>query len=127
LSQGFASLAELDAEITAPAALARVALPLARALVAFEHHGFAPLVARYAARDALRGHDVQVVRVPDMAAPSAGSGGPAGASVAGIVGIAGRAEGVDAQGALLVRLPDGELKRVVSGEVSVRRAAAASG
>ncbi|MFO1268433.1 MAG: hypothetical protein U1F67_17700 [Rubrivivax sp.] len=55
---GHACLRMLDPEATAPSVLARVAVPLARALLAFEREGFAPLVSRYAARDLLRGHEV---------------------------------------------------------------------
>ncbi len=96
-SQGCACLQELDARVTAPQVLARVAAPLLRALLRFQAEGFAPLVAAYARRDVLRGSAVSTTQpgLPD-----------------------GVADGVDAQGALRVRR-DG-LHRVVSGEVSVR-------
>ena len=84
--------------ITAPAALERVALPLVRAVQAFAHVGFAPLEARFAARDALAG---QAVRLSD--------------------GTQGQAEGVDATGALRVRTAAG-VQRITSGEISVRLA-----
>ena len=48
-------LHELDARWDAPTALGCVVEPLVNALQAFEREGFAPLVARYAARDALAG------------------------------------------------------------------------
>ena len=97
LAHGYACLQEIDHEASAPAALARVALPLVKALLRFENDGFAPLVAAYAQRDLLRGQAV-VTTLPEV---------PQGV-----------AEGVDEQGALRVR-SDG-LHRVVSGEVSVR-------
>jgi len=96
-SQGCACLQELDAQASAPQVLARVAEPLLRALLGFQAAGFAPLAAAYARRDVLRGC-------------------PVSTTLAGLP--EGRAEGVDAQGALLLR--HGALHRVVSGEVSVR-------
>ena len=97
--EGFvaASLDELLPGIDAPSALARVAEPLVRELLRFEREGFAPLVERYARRDVLRGQRVTTTL------------GEA---------LTGMAEGVDAAGALLLRA--GELRRIVSGEVSVR-------
>ena len=97
LSQPTACLRELHPAITAPEALARVAEPLLRGLLDFQREGFAPLVAAYARRDLLRGQPVTTT-LPDL---------PAGV-----------AEGVDLNGALLVRR--GGLHRIVSGEVSVR-------
>ncbi|MDE2369659.1 MAG: biotin--[acetyl-CoA-carboxylase] ligase [Burkholderiales bacterium] len=101
LAHGYACLQEIDAEASAPAALARVAAPLVLALRRFESQGFAPLVADYARRDLLVG---QTVTTSLAAVPE------------------GVAEGVDAQGALRVRC--GDLHRVVAGEVSVRLQAA---
>ena len=98
LASGYAGLHELDAAVTAPATLARVAAPLVRALLRFEREGFAPFVPAFARRDLLRG---RAVTTTAAAAPE------------------GVAEGVDAQGALLLRA-GGRLHRVVSGEVSVR-------
>ena len=97
LAHGYASLQEIDSAASAPAALARVAVPLVQALQRFEHAGFAPLAAAFAERDLLRGHAVTTT-LPDL---------PHGV-----------AEGVDEQGALRVRSEG--LHRVVSGEVSVR-------
>ncbi len=96
-SQGYASLQELDAGLTPPQVLARVAAPLLLALLRFQADGFAPLVEAYARRDVLRGRAVSTTQpgLPD-----------------------GVAQGVDTQGALCVR--HGGLHRVVSGEVSVR-------
>ncbi len=98
LNHGYACAAELLPDVSAPALLHRVAEPLVRALLAFQTQGFAPLVAAYAARDLLRGQAVTTTQagLPD-----------------------GLAEGVDADGALLVRR-DGDVHRVLSGEVSVR-------
>jgi BirA family biotin operon repressor/biotin-[acetyl-CoA-carboxylase] ligase len=96
LSHGYACLQEIDPDASAPAALARVAEPLVRAVLAFQAAGFAPLVAAYARRDLLLGQPVSttLADVPE-----------------------GVAEGVDEHGALRVRC--GGLHRVVSGEVSV--------
>lgn len=109
LTHGYACLQELDPGITAPQALARVALPLVQALLRFEQAGFAPLGAAYARRDLLLGQAV-VTTAP--------------------LPLQGVAEGVDESGALLVRTaaadpaaPGGAaMHRVVSGEVSVRLA-----
>ncbi len=95
-----ASLAEIDPGASAPAVLARIALPLVDALQAFERDGFAPFAARYAARDVLCG---QPVRTTAAGAPE------------------GTARGVDAHGALLVDAADGR-HTIASGEVSVRPA-----
>lgn len=98
LSLGYACLAELLPGIDAPLALARIAEPLVRTLNAFQRHGFAPLQSHYAGRDALAGRTVTTTldAVP-----------------------AGVAEGVDADGALLVRAGT-ERHRIGSGEVTVR-------
>jgi len=98
-----AGLAELDAALDAPGALARVARPLLETLAVFETQGFdAALQARFAARDALR---ARPVRLSD--------------------GSEGIAVGVDADGALLVHTgpqggAHGEVRRIMSGDVSVR-------
>jgi BirA family transcriptional regulator, biotin operon repressor / biotin---[acetyl-CoA-carboxylase] ligase len=96
-SHGYACLQELNAQISAPLALAQVAAPLVTALRQFERHGFAPLLAAYHQRDLLLGQHISTTS-PDA--------------------LDGVAEGVDELGALRVR--SGELHRVVSGEVSVR-------
>ena len=96
---GFATLRELDPEATAPAALARIALPLVQALKCFERDGFSAFAAGFAARDLLFGREVRTTR-PDV---------PQGV-----------ARGVSAQGALLVETPGGSTLAVASGEVSVR-------
>lgn len=94
---GYASLQELQPGISAPAALARVAEALVRALLDFEERGFAPLLPAFARRDLLRGQAVTttLAEVP-----------------------AGVADGVDERGAL--RVISGGVHLVVSGEVSVR-------
>jgi BirA family biotin operon repressor/biotin-[acetyl-CoA-carboxylase] ligase len=101
LVAGHACLQALDPQATAPGVLARVAPPLVRALLAFEREGFAPLRERYAARDLLLGREVTTTLAHAA------------------IGVA---EGVDEQGALLLRV-SGERQRIVSGEVSVRRVA----
>jgi BirA family biotin operon repressor/biotin-[acetyl-CoA-carboxylase] ligase len=105
LSQPAACLQELDAAISAPQALARVAAPLVRAVKRFEREGFGPCVERYARRDVLRGQRVTTTAL----------------------GLDdGIADGVDASGALRVRPePGAPAIRVVSGEVSVRLTPAA--
>ena len=97
-SAGSACLQELIPGISAPTALAAVAEPLVRGLLAFEYEGFAPLLARFARRDLLAQQSVTTTApgLPD-----------------------GVAEGVDAQGGLRVRA-DGVVHTLVSGEVSVR-------
>ena len=97
LSSGFACLQELRPEADAPAALQRVAAPLARALKDFEHQGLAPFLAGYRRRDLLAGQPVSTT-FPGVAE--------------------GVAEGIDEHGALRVRA--GEVHTLVSGEVSVR-------
>jgi BirA family biotin operon repressor/biotin-[acetyl-CoA-carboxylase] ligase len=95
---GHASLQEIDPSLDPPAALARVALPLARALKAFDADGFAPFAPRFAARDLLAG---QPVRTTHSEAAE------------------GIAVGVTDFGALEVDTGSGLLE-VTSGEVSVR-------
>jgi len=94
-SSGFASLDEFEPGLDAPAVLARVARPLVLALKRFAEAGFAPWQVEYASRDLLRGREV----------------------VAG--NLEGVAQGVSAQGELLVQTADGLLP-VSGGEVSVR-------
>jgi BirA family biotin operon repressor/biotin-[acetyl-CoA-carboxylase] ligase len=101
LLHGYACLQELSPAASAPAALAAVAVPLAQTLKRFEREGFAPFLEAFTRRDLLRGR---------------------GVSVSGGLELQGTAEGVDAQGALLVRA-GGVCHRVVSGEASVRLAA----
>ncbi|MDZ7592943.1 MAG: biotin--[acetyl-CoA-carboxylase] ligase [Rubrivivax sp.] len=97
LTHGYACLQEFDPGASAPAALACVAEPLVRAVLAFQTAGFAPLVAAYGRRDLLRGQPVSTTLAE---------------------AAEGMAEGVDEHGALRVRC-DG-LHRIVGGEVSVR-------
>ena len=97
---GFAALHELDAATTAPTVLAKIALPLVRALQQFEREGFAAFAERFAARDLLRG---RTVRTTSAEVPK------------------GIARGVSLQGALLVQSASG-IASVTSGEVSVRLA-----
>jgi BirA family biotin operon repressor/biotin-[acetyl-CoA-carboxylase] ligase len=99
LSMPPAALSEVWAEVTPPAALARIALPLVQTLQAFETYGFAPFQSRFNARDALR----------DLAVTLSD-------------GTAGTAHGVSESGALLVHTAHG-MNTVTSSEVSVRPAA----
>ncbi|KQX97320.1 biotin--acetyl-CoA-carboxylase ligase [Rhodanobacter sp. Root480] len=84
----------------------RVAAALVGALIdglqAFERDGFDAFAADYARYDLLRGQPLTV---------SGGQGE-----------FEGTGDGVDSRGALLVRLPDGERRKVDSADVSVRRA-----
>lgn len=91
-----AGLAEVDIGVTASELLTRLVPPLVHELQVFAAQGFAPFVARYAARDALLNLGVRL---------SDGSGGTAC--------------GVADDGALLVR-SEGRVRRVDSAEVSVR-------
>ena len=104
---GFASLHELDPVLTAPRVLARVALPLLRALRQFERDGLAAFADRFASLDLLHGRAVSTTSasVPE-----------------------GIACGVSASGALRVRTGAGtgaSITEVSSGEVSLRLAATA--
>jgi BirA family transcriptional regulator, biotin operon repressor / biotin---[acetyl-CoA-carboxylase] ligase len=99
---GFASLRELDRAVTAPDALARLALPLVEALLLFERAGFTAFADGFARRDLLQGRTVRTT-LADL---------PEGIAC-----------GVSAQGALLVRTASG-ITPVSSGEVSVRLAPA---
>ena len=102
-----ACLRELDPALTAPDVLARVAVPLVRALLRFEREGFAPFAAGYAGRDLLLGRPV------------------ATSAPAPLVGVA---DGIDADGALRVRpQPGAAAVRVLSGDVSVRLAEPGAG
>lgn len=104
LAEMAASLSEIDPPLTPPVALARLMPSLARALLRFEHEGFAGFEAAYAVRDLLLGSPVMTT---DPACPR------------------GEAVGVDVDGALRVRDAAGTVHRILSGEVSVRPAPAA--
>jgi BirA family biotin operon repressor/biotin-[acetyl-CoA-carboxylase] ligase len=103
-ASGYACLRETDPAATAPRALMSVAAPLVDTLQRFALEGLAPFAARFAARDLLRGRTV-TTSSPDL--PE------------------GRVEGIDGDGALLVRAaaPGAALHRLNSGEVSVRPSA----
>ena len=95
---GYASLQELRYGLTAPQALALVAPALVAGIKAFEAQGLAPSLAGYALRDWLAGRAVTTTLAE---AP------------------AGIAEGIDGDGALLLRV-GADVRRVACGEVSVR-------
>ena len=103
LKQGLASVATLDPQATPERVLAQVAPGLIAATLRFDADGLTPFAAAFAARDLLYGQDLQT----SDADAAAGVG-----------------DGVDSDGALRLRTPRG-LKRVRSGEVSVRWAAPA--
>ncbi len=91
-----AALTELLPDLTAPACLARVAMPLIRTLLAFERDGFAPLQTRFESRDVLKGRRVHTSD-----------------------GLLGVALGVSPSGALRLQTETG-LQEIHSAEVSVR-------
>ena len=96
---GTACLHEIDGELpNVSTVLTLIAAPLVRALLDFSAHGFEAVAAAYAKRDVLRGRAVRTT------APGVAEG---------------VAEGVDADGALCVRVGS-QVQRVLSGEVSVR-------
>ena len=96
-----ACLREVDAALTAPKALARIAAPLVQALLGFAEAGFAPFQARFAQRDLLAG---RAVTLSD--------------------GTHGQAHGVTEDGTLLVHTARG-MQAITSAEISVRPSAAA--
>lgn len=98
-SSGVAWLQEIEPQARAARALARVALPLLQAVRRFEDSGFAGVMHAFARRDLLRGQAVSTT-LQDLPV--------------------GMAQGVDDAGALQVRAPDGALRSVVGGEVSIR-------
>lgn len=100
LGQGVASLSEFHPGATAAWALGKLMPVLAQRLLRFEQQGFAEAAEAFAQRDILRG---RTLTTTDPACPL------------------GLAEGVDVDGALLLRGDTGP-HRIVSGEVSVRPA-----
>lgn len=95
-STPLAALRDWLPHASAPETLLRVIPPLVQTLLGFVDGGFAPLLARFLARDVLRGRPV---RTSD--------------------GLEGTAAGVDAGGALLVHTAQGT-QAIQSSEVSVR-------
>lgn len=91
-----AALCEWLPQVQAPQVLAAVLPPLVRSLLQFAQHGFAPLRAAFAARDALYGRAVQCSD-----------------------GRTGWAHGVDDHGAFLLRTAEG-IQALHSTEISVR-------
>ena len=81
---------------------ARLIAALVDGLREFERHGFAPFAEDYARHDLLAGRRLKL----------SGAQGS----------FEGTGAGVDARGALQVRLPDGQLRSVDSADVTVRRA-----
>ena len=100
LSMPPGSLQDVEPGLDAPTVLLRIAAPLVAMLQSFEGYGFAPMQARFAARDVLQG---RAVTLSD--------------------GQAGTAHGVAEDGALLVHTAQG-MQAITSAEISVRPAAA---
>lgn len=98
---GYASLDELDAALTAPEVLRRVARPLIQAVTGFAEGGFGHWQQRYEARDLLRGRPIT-------------AGGTEGVGA-----------GISPQGELLMEVR-GQCQRIGAGEVSVRLQASES-
>lgn len=96
--QGVAFLQEFVPGIDPPATLARIARPWVEAVLQFQREGFAPFKARFERRDCLRGR-VVTTTLDDL---------PQGV-----------AEGIDASGALQLRVGPA-LRTVGVGDVSVR-------
>lgn len=91
-------IAQWRPEATAPHLLREIVPPLVAHVLLFGDRGFVPFAERFAARDALRGREVQLSD-----------------------GSAGRCAGVGWGGELLVQTPAG-MKTITSAEVSVRPA-----
>ena len=91
-----AAIHDFWVDATAPSVLGRITQPLLKALKQFEASGFAPLQQDFNQLDALR--DLQICSSD---------------------GLEGLCEGVNAEGALLIRTPQG-LQAINSSEVSVR-------
>ncbi len=94
-------LRELQPQAQAPSVLAALGLPLVHSILTFAQTGFAPLCQAFAQRDALFGRELLCSD-----------------------GLSGIAQGVDAQGALLLQTDQG-LRKISSAEVSVRPVATA--
>ena len=95
-------LHEVDEQLDAPAALARVVAPLVTMLQMFATYGFAPLQARFDLRDVLKNRDVVLSD-----------------------GSSGTAHGVAPDGALRVHTAQG-MQSITSSDISVRPASAAA-
>ena len=93
------SLQDVEPGLDAPTSLLRIVPPLVAMLQSFEGYGFAPMQARFAAREVLQG---RAVTLSD--------------------GQAGTAHGVAEDGALLVHTAQG-MQAITSSEISVRPAA----
>jgi BirA family transcriptional regulator, biotin operon repressor / biotin---[acetyl-CoA-carboxylase] ligase len=91
-------IAQWRPDATAPQLLREIVPPLVAHVLLFGERGFVPFAERFAARDILRGRELQLSD-----------------------GTAGRGAGVGWGGELLVQTPDG-MKTITSAEVSVRPA-----
>jgi len=99
LSAAAACLTDVDAHWSAPQALQQLLPRLVDDILHFAHHGFAPFMDRFAAHDVLLG---QPVHLSD--------------------GTHGKALGVQTNGTLQLLTPDGTIRHVISGDVSIRPA-----
>jgi BirA family biotin operon repressor/biotin-[acetyl-CoA-carboxylase] ligase len=99
-TSGFAAWSEVEPDVSLPAVLDRVLLPVVSALLSFEQDGFVGVKPRFDQRDVLRERDLELL-----------SGGRV---------VQGVSLGVDARGVLQVRLPDGSVSGWSTGEVTVR-------
>ena len=107
------ALADLGCTLTPGVAMALLVPALLQAAHRFGQQGFAPLQARWQALHALQGHEVALwARLPDGVSPDA----PQAPEPDHI----GQLEGVNPDGSLRVRLPDGTLGQWQVGDVSVR-------
>ncbi len=114
LSTAPAALSELWGQGCCPAqVLERVAASLLRDVLQFEGEGFTAFTSRFAARDALQGRHIAVLAThPGTAAPVPNAADDS-------TNTSGVAQGVNAQGALLLRTAAG-VQAITSSEVSVR-------
>jgi BirA family transcriptional regulator, biotin operon repressor / biotin---[acetyl-CoA-carboxylase] ligase len=115
LSTAPAALSELLGSVTPAQVLERLAAPLLRDVLQFEREGFCAFASRFAARDALLGRAVTVLAAHPGTNPGPRSA-DAGPHTSGV------AQGVNAQGALLLHTAAG-VQAITSSEVSVRPAA----
>ncbi|TBO31243.1 biotin--[acetyl-CoA-carboxylase] ligase [Aquabacterium lacunae] len=107
------ALADLGCTLTPGVALALLMPALLQAVHWFSQHGFAPLQARWQALHALQGREVALwARLPDGVSPDAPHAPAPDQS--------GHLEGVNSDGSLRVRLPDGTVAQWQVGDVSVR-------
>jgi BirA family biotin operon repressor/biotin-[acetyl-CoA-carboxylase] ligase len=111
-------LRNAEPAIDAADALQRVVPELVRAIEQFRAQGFAPFVDEFLARDALAGLEV-TVRAGAHTGAQTGAHTSASMSQEAQAQAGGLACGVNAEGALLIKTPQG-LQEVRSSEVTLR-------